>query len=69
MITKLKIVLFNTLKEIQNWFSGTGISKIPGVSIIYDFLFQIFWPQGNIIEIQGSKMYVNTRKKMGKNER
>lgn len=61
MINKLKIVLFNFLRKIQGWFSGTGISKIPGVLWIYDLFFQHFWPYQDIIEIQGSKMYINIK--------
>ena len=67
MITKLKTVLFSVLKEIRNWVSGKGLSKIPGMVRMYDlmcdFLFQHFWPYQNIIKIQGSKMYINVNDK------
>lgn len=56
----IKFVLFGVLKRINNYLSGTGISqKIPVISKIYDFLIQQTFPYQNIIESQGSKMYVN----------
>jgi FkbM family methyltransferase len=61
MVNRLKIILFNILKKIREWFSGTSISKIPGVNKMYEFLFQHLWPYQDIIEIQGSKMYINFR--------
>jgi len=67
MFTKLKTLLFDALKEIRNWVSGKGLSKIPGMvrmyDLMYDFSFRHFWPYQNIIEIQGSKMYINVNDK------
>lgn len=61
MINKLKIISFNFLRKIQGWLSGTGISRIPGVFWIYDLFFRHSWPYEDIIEIQGSKMYINVK--------
>ena len=62
-MTKIKIFLFSILKVIRNLVIGMGLSKIPGMLIAYDFFFRHFWPHQDIIEIQGSKMYVNVNDK------
>jgi FkbM family methyltransferase len=57
---KIKLYLFDALEKLINFFSKIGVNKkTPGVSWIYSFLFKKTWPYGNIIEVQGSKMYVN----------
>lgn len=59
-MNKIKSILFRILEKALNFFSKLGISKkTPGAFRIYNFLFQRTWPYGDIIEIQGSKMYVN----------
>ena len=63
MVTKIKTVLFNFLRKIQNQLKGKEISRIPGVLWMYDLFFQYFWPHQDIIEIQDSKMYINVREK------
>jgi len=63
MLTKIKKFLFSVLKTIRNRLSGLGLSKIPGISMVYDFLFRHFWSGPDVIEIQGSKMYLNVREK------
>jgi FkbM family methyltransferase len=60
---KLKSALFKFLNRVRGCLSGTGISKIPGVSKAYDFLFQHLWPHQDVVEVQGSKMYLNVRDK------
>jgi len=62
-MTKIKIFLFNILKVIRKWVSGVGLGKIPGMFIVYDFLFQHIWPYGDVVEIQGSKMHINVHDK------
>ena len=60
LLGKIKLFLFKYLEKILNFFSRMGISKkTPGALVIYNFLFKKLWPYKNIIEIQGSKMYVN----------
>jgi len=61
MATKIKKILFNTLKMIRDWVIEMGLNKIPGMSVVYDFLFQYLWSGSDIIEIQGSKMYINVK--------
>ncbi|MFH1671324.1 MAG: FkbM family methyltransferase [Candidatus Portnoybacteria bacterium] len=61
---RLKLNLFKVLKKIYSFLIGTGIHrKLPFMAPIYDFLFRYFWPYPEIIEIQGSKMYINVREK------
>lgn len=60
MASKLKSILFGFLEKALNFLSSLGINKdTPGAFLVYNFLFRHFWPYGNVIEIQGSKMYVN----------
>lgn len=63
MVYKLKSSLFSVLMRLFNVIDGHGLGKIPGMWSIYDVLFQWFWPEKNIIEIQGSKMYLNIHDK------
>ena len=37
------------------------IRKIPGRGRVYDYLFQRLWSQPEVLDIQGSKMYLNVR--------
>ena len=59
MINKLKIILFNFLRKIQSLSRGKGLGRIPGLLRIYDFLFRHLWSSQEIVNIQGSKMYIN----------
>lgn len=38
---------------------GKGIGNIPGVHTLYRFLFRHLWPAKKIIDIEGSKMFVD----------
>lgn len=61
IMKKIKKILFSTLIAVSNFF-GRNIriyKKIPFSDKIYIFLLQKFWPYGEIIEIQGSKMHLN----------
>ncbi len=60
MLRKLKSVLFPVFLKFYQRLSGRGLSKIvPGTRAIYEFLLRSFWPNENVAEVQGSKMYVN----------
>jgi len=60
MLRKLQTILFSGLIKARKRLSGKGISKIvPGTQAIYELLFRLFWPNKNVVEVQGSKMYVN----------
>ena len=57
---KIKLILFRILNYFSVILVKTNIHrKIPWLVSIYNVLFKKFWPYKNIIEIQGSKMYVN----------
>jgi FkbM family methyltransferase len=44
----------------HKWLSGIRNSKmLVIIQTIYELLFRLFWRNKNIVEIQGSKMYVN----------
>lgn len=66
MVNKLKAICFSILKKIVNPLRGRGLSKIPFLQtmerIFHYFLFRFFW-SNNIIDIQGSKMYVDVLNK------
>lgn len=55
----LKSVLFSALQKTYQLLSGTDIEKIPGIQAVSRFLFRLLWSNKSIVEIQGSKMYVN----------
>ncbi len=59
---KIKSILFNTLEKSATFFVRMGINKrIPGVLTVYKFFFNKFWPYNEIIEVQGSKIYINSK--------
>ncbi|HUS51485.1 MAG TPA: FkbM family methyltransferase [Candidatus Paceibacterota bacterium] len=61
---KLKSILFFFLNKLAGLLVKTGIHRrIPVLVSFYDFFYQMFWPHKDIIEIQGSRMYINIREK------
>ena len=61
---KIKSFLFNTLKKVQPVLGSMGINKnTPGAYKTYSFLYELFWPHRNILDIQGSKMFINVNDK------
>jgi FkbM family methyltransferase len=57
---KIKSFFFNILAKLFSVLSKAGVNrKTPGALNIYNFLFNLFWPYKDTIEVQGSKMYVN----------
>ena len=64
IIKKIKLILFKILKIISNFLRNTKLHRIiPFRGEIYDFLFKKFWSGGDVLEIQGSKMYINVKEK------
>jgi len=53
-------ILFSAFEKACNLLWGTGIGRIPGVLAAYYFLSQHLWLDKGVIEIEGSKMYMNT---------
>jgi len=63
-VSELNLVLFSALRKASKPFSRAGVGKIPGVRRAYHFLNELVWLwHKSIIEVQGSKMYVNVRDK------
>lgn len=59
MLTWLKAIFFGAFQKVTKLLHRTGIRKIPGIYATHAFLFRLLYPNRNVIEIQGSKMYVN----------
>ena len=60
MVRKLQAILFSGLINARKRLSGKGIGNtFPGTQAIYELLFRFFWPNKNVVEVQGSKMYVD----------
>lgn len=58
----IKNILFKILEKSFGFFGRLGINKeIPGALKVYNFLFKHSWPYGDVIEVQGSKMYVGIK--------
>jgi FkbM family methyltransferase len=53
--------LASDFQKVTKRLWGTGIGKIPGVYAIHGFLFQLLKPGQSIIEVRGSKMYVDPK--------
>lgn len=59
---KIKSTLFNILERAGTFFVRVGINRrTPGVLTVYKFFFNKFWPYTEIIEVQGSKIYINSK--------
>ena len=52
-------IIFKIYNNITKRVRGKGFGKIPGVKLIHDFLFRKLWSEGNIVNVQGSKFYVD----------
>ena len=58
-------ILFSAFEKTCQAFLRTGINRIPGARALYYFLNELLWlwPTKSVMEIEGSKMYVNPRVK------
>jgi FkbM family methyltransferase len=62
MIKNIKNFLLYIIKVVSPILTGLKLHRlIPFRRKIYDFLFARLWTGGDIIEIQGSKMYINPK--------
>jgi FkbM family methyltransferase len=74
MMAKTQYTLFSLFVRMYNsvmskgaafirkhkWLSGIRNTRLlPITQALYEFLFRVFWRNKNIVEIQGSKMYVD----------
>ncbi len=61
---EIKLILFRMFKIFSDSLIKIGIHRrIPVLVSFYDFFFRIFWPYNNIVEVQGSKIYLNVHEK------
>ena len=51
--------IYSIVLKLGETLAETGIGKFPGMRPIYDYLLQSFWMGDKVIEIEGSKMYVD----------
>jgi len=63
MIKKIKSLLFSFFKFVYNVFKKTLLKKIPGMATLANNIFRMVWPSVNIIEVQGSKMFIDVNEK------
>jgi len=58
-------ILLSTLEKACQALLRTGINRIPGASAIYHLLNELLWlwPTKTVMEIEGSKMYLNSHAK------
>jgi len=58
-MNRVKNCLFNLFKKSYRVLAKTPLRKIPGMATFANKIFRKVWPNTNIIEIQGSKMFIN----------
>ena len=58
----IKSTLYPVFGKACRLIGGKGIGNLPGVRAFYATLFRHLWPGEKVIEIQGSKMYVDFEK-------
>ena len=65
MMSKFRSILVSAFEKACKLLRGTGIRKIPGVRKVHHVLneFLWLWPNKDVLEIQGSKMYLNVHDK------
>jgi FkbM family methyltransferase len=57
-------VLFSIFKKTKKFLTGKGVEKVPGVLWVFKILLQWLVPKGIVlIEVQGNKMYVDSKDK------
>ena len=56
---KLKSVLFFAFEKVCKLLWGKGLSRVSGALAIYLSLSRFLWSSKPVVEVQGSKMYVN----------
>jgi len=60
-LSKLKSILFSALEKVCKLLWGKGIGRIPGSLAIYSSLSRLLWSSRTVVEVQGSKMYVDPK--------
>jgi FkbM family methyltransferase len=60
-MTGLKNALYGCFQRVVRLLWGTGLGRVPGAYAVHGFLFQLLQPGRDVIDVQGSKMYVNPR--------
>ena len=60
MLKESQAFLFSMLTKARKRLSGKRLSeRIPGSQTLYELLFRLCWPNTNVVDVQGSKMYVD----------
>lgn len=56
-------ILLSAFEKACKPFLGKGLNRVPGSRIVYHLLNELLWlwPTKSVMEIEGSKMYVNPR--------
>lgn len=63
-MNSIKKFLFYCLEKLSYFFAKLGINRTtPGVFVVFNFFHRIFWPYKEVVEIQGSKMFINRNEK------
>lgn len=55
----MKSFLFYFFKLVYSILAPTPLRHIPGMLALSNIIFRSVWPKGDVIEVQGQKMYVN----------
>lgn len=60
MRATLHSFFFSVFNKICNKLSGKGLTEmVPGARPIFEFLLRLFWTNRNVVNVQGSEMYIN----------
>ena len=57
-----RLIILSLFRRVSGLLSGKAISRLPAVTELCDFLFWHTCPRESIMEIEGSKIYLNTDK-------
>lgn len=59
MASQLKLLLFLVFQGAYHRLAPTAMRMVPGMLSLSNLFFRLLWPKGNVIEVQGSRMYID----------
>lgn len=59
MLRAIGSFFFSLFKGTYRVLAATPLRKVPGMLQLSNFFFRLTWSRGNVIDVQGNKMYID----------
>lgn len=59
MADSVRTVAFSLFKRVYRRLATTPLRRVPGMLSLSNLFFRGFWPGGHVIDVQGTKMYID----------